>query len=98
MEWIKVTDKTKIRADRFLVLLPNDLANDQYWPHIASRHFGSNIEFDIDELESCSGEWRLSDFAYYAYLYNQPERSKREDSQKCEMRCSEHCRNAVRDK
>jgi|SRR5579872_161494 len=27
----------------------------------------------------------------------QPERSKREDSQ-CEMRCSEHCRNAVRDK
>lgn len=29
---------------------------------------------------------------------NQPERSKREDSQKCEMRCSEHCSNAVRDK
>lgn len=29
---------------------------------------------------------------------NQPERSKREDSQKCEMRCSEHCGNIVRDK
>ena len=28
----------------------------------------------------------------------QPERSKREDSQKCEMRCSEHCGNTVRDK
>jgi hypothetical protein len=28
----------------------------------------------------------------------QPERSKREDSRKCEMRCSEHCSNAVRDK
>ena len=26
---------------------------------------------------------------------NQPERSKREDSQKCEMRCSEHCGNTV---
>jgi hypothetical protein len=26
---------------------------------------------------------------------DQPERSKREDSQRCEMRCSEHCRNAV---
>jgi len=30
--------------------------------------------------------------------YIQPERSKREDSHKCEMRCSEHCSNAVRDK
>lgn len=26
----------------------------------------------------------------------QPERSKREDSQKCGMRCSEHCGNTVR--
>lgn len=30
-------------------------------------------------------------------LIIQPERSKREDSQKCEMRCSEHCSNAVRE-
>ena len=32
---------------------------------------------------------------YVAYLvvrHDQPERSKREDSQRCEMRCSEHCR------
>jgi hypothetical protein len=28
---------------------------------------------------------------------NQPERSKREDSQQCEMRCSEHCGNTVRE-
>lgn len=28
----------------------------------------------------------------------QPERSKREDSPKCEMRCSEHYGNIVRDK
>jgi len=28
----------------------------------------------------------------------QPERSKREDSQQCEMRCSEHCGNTMRDK
>ena len=34
----------------------------------------------------------------YGLIHNQPERSKREDSQKCEMRCSEHCRNTVRDK
>ena len=26
---------------------------------------------------------------------DQPERSKREDSHKCEMRCSEHCGNTV---
>ncbi len=31
------------------------------------------------------------------FIY-QPERSKREDSQKCGMRCSEHCGNTVRDK
>lgn len=30
--------------------------------------------------------------------YDQPERSKREDSQKCEMRCSEHCGNTMKDK
>lgn len=29
---------------------------------------------------------------------HQPERSKREDSQQCEMRCSEHCGNTVRGK
>ncbi len=27
----------------------------------------------------------------------QPERSKREDSHSCEMRCSEHCGNTVRE-
>ena len=27
----------------------------------------------------------------------QPDRSKREDSQGCEMRCSEHCGNTVRE-
>jgi hypothetical protein len=34
----------------------------------------------------------------YVRVYDQPERSKREDSRKCEMRCSEHCGNTVRDK
>ena len=27
---------------------------------------------------------------FWTYIHNQPERSKREDSQQCEMRCSEH--------
>jgi hypothetical protein len=30
------------------------------------------------------------------YWINQPDSSKREDSQECEMRCSEHCGNTVR--
>ena len=30
-------------------------------------------------------------------IHNQPERSKREDSPKCEMRCSEHCGDTVRE-
>ena len=37
-------------------------------------------------------------FAWMPISNNQPERSKREDSQECEMRCSEHCGNTVRDK
>ena len=34
----------------------------------------------------------------HAYWNLQPERSKREDSSRDEMRCSEHCGNTVRDK
>jgi len=30
-------------------------------------------------------------------FHNQPERSKREDSSKDEMRCSEHCGNTMRE-
>lgn len=33
----------------------------------------------------------------HCLAHNQPERSKREDSQHCEMRCSEHCGNTVRE-
>lgn len=45
----------------------------------------------------------LRDFDYwlpkrYEPCDCQPERSKREDSQECEMRCSEHCGDTVRDK
>ena len=40
----------------------------------------------------------IKDISHWMTLPNQPERSKREDSHYCEMRCSEHCRNAVRDK
>lgn len=50
---------------------------------------------DFHELCMCDNckKLRLID-----KIYNQPERSKREDSQKCEMRCSEHCGNTVRRK
>lgn len=34
---------------------------------------------------------------HWSYLPDQPERSKREDSSKDEMRCSEHCGNTVRE-
>ena len=41
----------------------------------------------------------LNDILFKVHMdFIQPERSKREDSQKCEMRCSEHCGNTVRDK
>jgi hypothetical protein len=57
-----------------------------------------------DKIESCC---KIENLYYYRSLKvyapckkcfpNQPERSKREDSQKCEMRCSEHCGNTVRE-
>ena len=61
-------------------------------------------------MEKLKSEWAITDDnyniigitidneAHIVKISNQPERSKREDSQKCEMRCSEHCGNTVRDK
>ena len=44
-------------------------------------------------------EWNNTGFmmCFYDTLNNQPKRSKRENSQKCEMRCSEHCGNTMRE-
>lgn len=39
----------------------------------------------------------LEDVTHWAYKPERPERSKREDSLKDEMRCSEHCGNTVRE-
>ena len=39
--------------------------------------------------------WEDATKLWWAYFDFQPERSKREDSQQCEMRCSEHCGNTV---
>ena len=46
-----------------------------------------------DDFPICEIETWIREF-FYTY---QPERSKREDSQECEMRCSEHCGNTVRE-
>jgi hypothetical protein len=64
-----------------------------------------------EEREKCDGVdmktgfrdcWTVScrkDHTWRFYeIHNQPERSKREDSQKCEMRCSELHGNMERDK
>lgn len=53
----------------------------------------NGIEDFIDEIFA----YKVN-FCPYCGLSSQPERSKREDSQVCEMRCSEHCGNTVRDK
>jgi hypothetical protein len=34
---------------------------------------------------------------WIAFYPSQPERSKREDSRQCEIRCSEHCGNTMRE-
>lgn len=43
----------------------------------------------IRERLTASGRCRFESCLHTIH-HNQPERSKREDSQKCEMRCSEH--------
>jgi len=45
----------------------------------------------------CTNHIENMDWVYNELGIKQPERSKREDSQ-CEMRCSEHCGNTMRDK
>lgn len=52
---------------------------------------------DNEYWYGCSYE-RMSGLIDKFFDQYQPERSKREDSQQCEMRCSEHCGNTVRDK
>lgn len=44
------------------------------------------------------GAEKMIECKFMPRCFDQPERSKREDAQKCEMRCSEHCRNTVRDR
>lgn len=40
----------------------------------------------------------FEEYLWWCYFDFQPERSKREEAQECAMRCSEQCRNALRDK
>lgn len=50
------------------------------------------IGFWTEHDEFVSAQLQYLGSKYYIPLIYQPKRSKREDSQKCEMRCSEHCR------
>ncbi len=69
------------------------------------------IEFLVSKVNPESkiqSKWPLENGSYNVFTESeelfvitencQPERSKREDSRLCEMRCSEHCGNTVRDK
>ena len=61
------------------------------------RGWGEDFLFKCFDVK-CHHHQDNLDSARLALGIYQPERSKREDSQKCEMRCSEHCGNTVRDK
>jgi len=78
----------------------NDVTITSFWRYKHSSGFVGVILFEDGKWYSFPGKVEIdntNDFLWIE-LYDQPERSKREDSQKCEMRCSEHCGNTVRDK
>lgn len=59
-------------------------------------YFALNRSGFVSVCEFKDGKWcENADFEWISFI--QPDRSKREDSQKCEMRCSEHCGNTVRE-
>jgi len=86
MEWIKIIDKSKqLPSGSFIA------TDGKRFLLSTCRRFNGCCEMHLSESTHYI---LLSDIKFH----DQPERSKREDSHKCEMRCSEHCGNTVRDK
>ena len=112
MEWISVKDRLPEHCEGVLVCGKGALSGSHniYVMQFAELFCGDNkwhftSNFNESEVTApysdCGDVLHIDNIEYWSELPpqpNQPERSKREDSQECEMRCSEHCGNTVRDK
>jgi len=93
MKWISIKDGFPSYRDQLILIWhpecifsPADKGLDMIsYSGDCFKYYDKNILDDRCEVK-------------YWMSIDQPERSKREDSQSCEMRCSEHCGNTVRDK
>ncbi len=94
MEWNKIYRTTKLPKDKKFLVLWQDEVCIANWEEDYEQ-FSLESEF-VDNVNR-TDLFNKEEFDYYILIPNQPERSKREDSQKCEMRCSEHCGNTVRE-
>jgi len=94
--------KMCVTCKQVLSWFNHDFRLESFWSAVEDPVF---LSFQMNRL--CKSNFLDSDnkvktcLQFYAekltQYINQPERSKREDSQKCEMRCSEHCGNTMRE-
>ena len=100
MEWISVQYKLPEYNQRVLIFTNKDNGwNDIELGQYLKENKDSGINKDGFYIWNAGIEdYDIFVPSFWMPLPDQPERSKREDSQQCEMRCSEHCGNTVRDK
>ena len=108
MEWKSIEDKLPNHNDLVIIIhrtlnvcvcIYKELEKTSIFVPIKEMRFLSEKYFESNDwysIEECFDKSYID--SWIQFPSNQPERSKREDSQKCEMRCSEHCGNTVRDK
>jgi len=86
MAWMKITKDTQFPIMEYFLV-----ADIEFKEFNIAMNWGDFINLNDDRWKE------FSDYSYWMLIAkNQPERSKRENSQ-CEMRCSEHCGNTVRE-
>ncbi len=94
---MKLNPRNVYPASGTMCFAINNVTITSFWRYAHSSGFVGVILFENGQWYSFPGKQKIDDSNDFLWieLNDQPERSKREDSQECEMRCSEHCRNAV---
>ncbi len=92
MKWIKFSRKFPNFGDNVKFLVTDGKEVWVMYEDHRELWFVSEVNENMDQVRDRLTHWSLLE---NLPLPNQPERSKREESQKCDMRCSEHCGNTV---
>jgi hypothetical protein len=101
MQWFNVKEQLpSIDTDVLVFVEETQKRHIPYDSKMKVAHLYERMISDRETEESKKDKlrWNILDTVlYWMPLPNQPERSKREDSHSCEMRCSEHCGNTMRE-